>query len=288
MSPVERTLVLTLAASLVSSTPAAPGRPAESAVFVAGGSFEMGTDPADVPELKARYQIDFPGVFENEAPAHQVTVSDFRLDRHEVSYERFAEFLAAHPEWRRDHIAPELHNGDYLGDWTDGRPPAGKSDHPIVFITWHSAQAFCRWAGGRLPTEAEWEFAARAGDDREFPWGDEPPSPERANYYRNGLQATTPVGSFPANELGLHDLAGNVWEFLLDAWVESYPDGPRTDPVAGGPVADDPILEVEGRRAVRGASYGGSVVNLRTRWRDSHVVTNAVAFVGFRCAYPPR
>ena len=73
---------------------------------------------------------------------------------------------------------------------------------------------------------------------------------------------------------------------MLDEWIDHYPAEVQVDPIAGGPVADEEIRQVEGRRAVRGASYGGSVVNLRTRWRDSHVVTNAVEFVGFRCAYP--
>ena len=245
----------------------------------------MGTPAARIPELKRQYEIDFPGAFQDEAPAHQVTVGDFFLDRHEVTYERFAAFLADQPQWRRSEISPELHNGDYLADWQGDRPPAGKENHPVVFVTWHAAQAFCRWSGGRLPAEAEWEWAARAGDDREFPWGDEPPTVERANYYSADLGASTPVGSYPANELGLHDLAGNVWEFLHDDW-QPYTEDPAVDPVAGRPLADDALQRVRGRRAVRGASYGGSVVNLRTRWRDSHVVTNAIGFVGFRCAYP--
>lgn len=277
------TLIL---AALLALTPPPAGRADDERAYVAGGTFLMGTSAHEVARLRSRYQVDFPSVFENEVPAHPVTVSAFRLDRHEVTNERFAEFLAANPKWRREALAAERHNGDYLADWEGDRMPAGKARHPVVFVTWHAAQAFCRWAGGRLPTEAEWEFAARAGGDREFPWGDAPPSPERANYHATAVGGTTPVGSFPANELGLNDLAGNVWEFLLDVWRDSYAPEAQIDPIAGGPVADEGLLDVAGRRAVRGASHGGSVVNLRTRWRDSHVVTNAVAFVGFRCAYP--
>lgn len=246
----------------------------------------MGIDISDVDRLKAHYDVDFRGVFENEAPAREITVSSFRMDRFEVTNARFAEFVAAQPNWTRKQLDPERHNGDYLSHWLEGRPPEGRADHPVVFITWHAAQAFCRWAGGRLPTEAEWEYAARAGDDREFPWGDEPPAPERVNYYRSELKDTSPVGSYPPNDFGLHDLAGNVWEFLLDEWTDRHPPGPAVDPVVGGPFEGDEWMAVEGRRAVRGASFGGSEVNLRTRWRDSHVVTNAIAFVGFRCAYP--
>jgi formylglycine-generating enzyme required for sulfatase activity len=265
---------------------ARPIAAAETSVPVPGGTFTMGTALEAIPDLWKSYGISRPGVFENEAPAHQVTVSEFRMDRHEVTYERFERFLAANAGWRPDQLAPELHNGDYLRDWERGRPPAGKGRHPVVFVTWHSAQAFCRSEGGRLPTEAEWEWAARAGDEREFPWGNELPTVERANYHANDLDQTTPVGSYPPNELGLYDLAGNVWEFLLDSWLP-YSATESTDPIAGGVVPDTQLLGVHGRRAVRGASYGGAVVNLRTRWRDSHVVTNAIGFVGFRCAYPP-
>lgn len=105
------------------------------------------------------------------------------------------------------------------------------------------------------------------------------------NYYADGIDATTPVGSYPPNDFGLYDMAGNVWEFLYDEWLPSYGNVSRTDPLVGGVVAGDRVLEIGGRRAVRGASFSGSEVNLRTRWRDSHVVTNAVAFVGFRCAH---
>ncbi len=264
----------------------AVARAESEAVSIPGGSFRMGTEAARIPELKEHYSVGFPGAFENEAPPRSVTLSSFRLDRHEVSYERYARFLEARPEWRRDRLDADHHNGDYLTDWEGASFPEGKESHPVVFVTWHAALSFCRWAGGRLPSEAEWEYAARAGDDREFPWGNEPPTPERANYYADGIRETTPVGSYPANDFGLHDLAGNVWEWLLDVWVDTPASGSTTDPIAGGAPGEGSLLELDGRRSVRGASATGSVVNIRTRWRDSHVVTNAVGFVGFRCAYP--
>jgi len=88
------------------------------------------------------------------------------------------------------------------------------------------------------------------------------------------------------NDLGVYDLAGKVWEFLYDAWEPVYPGGPQSDPIIGGLLTPQQEVNVSGRRAVRGASFGGSVINIRTRWRDSHVATNAIEFVGFRCAYP--
>lgn len=223
----------------------------EGRVDVPGGRFVMGTRAEDVDALKARYRVSFPGAFENETPAREVVVGPFAMDAHEVTNAEYARFVAERGEWRRESVPEGF----------DARP-----DHPVVFVTWHAAEAYCEWAGGRLPTEAEWELAARAGTDAEFPWGEELPTPERANYHASGHGTTTPVGSYPPNPLGFYDLAGNVWEWLLDEW-----ESPG-----------------EERRSVRGASYGGSVVNLRTRWRDSHVVSNAVEFVGFRCAYPSR
>ncbi len=257
----------------------------DGTVLVKDGTFLMGTDQADVAALKSSFQVDWPGVFDNESPAHEVTLSDFRIDKHEVTNARFLQFLDAVPEWRKDRLDTREHNGDYLADWQEGQYPEGMGQHPVVFVTWAAAQSYCRWRDGRLPTEAEWEFVARSGDSREFPWGDTLPSPERANYYSSNIGEPVEVGKYPPNDLGVFDLAGNVWELLLDAWVPQYPNEAQIDPIAGGPIENEQIRDIRGRRAVRGASFGGSVVNLRTRWRDSHVVTNAIGFVGFRCAY---
>jgi formylglycine-generating enzyme required for sulfatase activity len=262
------------------------GQAVQGPVSIGGGTFVMGTPADAVPGLRARYALAFPGVFENEAPAHRVTLGDYRLDRYEVTKARFAAFIASRPEWRKANVPAARQNGQYLSDWDGDRFIAGEDNLPVVFITWHAAQAFCRWAGGRLPTEAEWEFAARAGRDVEFPWGDMLPSPALVNYAASGRGKPVAVGSYPPNAFGLFDMGGNVWELLLDEWQESYMPADQADPVGGGPIDDARPLTVTGRRVLRGGSFGAAVVNLRTRWRDSHVVTNAVAFVGFRCAYP--
>jgi len=246
----------------------------------------MGTPAASIPGLRQRYHVHFPGVFENESPVRLVNVSNFWMDAYPVTNARYHEFIAHNPEWSPARMPPDLQNGRYLHHWQGGAYPQELGNHPAVYITWHTAQAFCRWAGGRLPTEAEWEFAARLGDEREFPWGNEQPTPQRANYSFSGLGHTTPVGLYPPNPLGLYDLSGNVWEWLLDEWQDTYPAGPSIDPIAGEAVASEAFRSVRGRRVVRGGSYDGAPVNLRTRWRDSHEVNNAVPFVGFRCVYP--
>jgi formylglycine-generating enzyme required for sulfatase activity len=261
------------------------GADGEGRVLLRGGSFLMGTDEADISKLKESYGINFPSAFENELPVHRVTVGDFRMDRTEVTNERFAAFLAENSDWLPDRLPIERHNGNYLQDWRDNRPPRGREDHPVVAITWQAALAFCHWSGGTLPTEAQWEYAARCGDDREFPWGEALPSPDLANFHPSGHGTTVAAGSYPPNDCGLQDLAGSVWEFLYDAWEPTYPSEAQIDPCIDCPMSDGEMLSVEGRRAVRGGSFDGAVVNLRTRWRDSHVVTNAISFVGFRCAY---
>jgi formylglycine-generating enzyme required for sulfatase activity len=271
--------------SLVALAPAAGNAAADApdgTALVRGATFRMGTPSSAIPELKRRYGVSFRGVFEDETPDRDVTVGDFRMDLHEVTNARFLRFLAARPEWSRARLDPAMHNGHYLEHLRDGESPPGKAEHPVVFVTWHAAHAFCRWAGGRLPTEAEWEYAARAGRASEFPWGDEQPTPDRANYEDSSFDDTRPVGSYPPNRLGLYDMAGNVWELALDAWG---PGGSGFRDIPAGSSPDD-LRVVTGRRALRGGSFGGAPVNLRTRWRDSHDVLNAVAFVGFRCAYP--
>ena len=256
--------------------------------LIQGGTFTMGTERSAISGLKERYGLTFRDIYENEVPTHEVTLNSFRMDRTEVTNEQYSQFLQADSSWRKESLADDMHNGDYLKDWLDGEFPGEKARRPVVYITWHSAQAYCRWADGRLPTEAEWEYAARSGSGNEFPWGNQLPSPQLANYHASGVGHPVTVASFPPNDFGLYDLAGNVWEFLLDEWQNQYQDAAKTNPLAGGSVSDEGYLSITGRRAVRGGSYGGSIINLRTHWRDSHVATNAIEFVGFRCAYPSK
>jgi formylglycine-generating enzyme required for sulfatase activity len=253
-------------------------------VRIPGGTFEMGTAREDLPPLMVKFNVRRAELFEEELPKHTVRLSPFFMHKFEVTNAEFAKFVRKHPEWSRDRLPAEMQNGKYLSDWAGDKPPKGKENFPVVFVTWHAAVAFCNEQGKRLPTEAEWELAARGGlKDKPFPWGDELPDKSRANYVASGNGATGKVGSYPPNGYGLFDIVGNVWEFLADEWGKYPTDGAlQIDPIAGGRVED--FMKVTTRRSLRGGSFGGGVVNLRVAYRDSHVPTNAVEHVGFRCA----
>ena len=267
------------------------GRPWHaSAAFIRGATFEMGTDAADVPRLLETFGVRRAELFASESPRRPVTLGSFSLDRYEVTNARFRRFLERRPEWRRGRVPAAPHDGNYLKHWDGAEFPRGKGDHPVVNVTWHAAVAFCRAEGKRLPTEAEWEYAARGGlTGKAFPWGDEMPDATRANFGASNIGATNVVGSYAANGYGLFDMAGNVWEFVADEWGP-YASGASSDPVAGGNLfsAGDSYLRVSTRRVIRGGSYGGAPVNLRVAYRDSHPPGGARDFVGFRCAKSAR
>jgi sulfatase modifying factor 1 len=243
--------------------------------LIPGATFEMGQETGDIPKLMEMFKVSHRELFQEETPKHRVTIGSFYLDRTEVTNGAFKAFVEEHPEWMKDKIAPSLHNRNYLQHWNGNDFPAGQADHPVVFVSWYAANAYCSSLGKRLPTEAEWEFAARGGlEGKAFPWGDETPDKTRANYGESGLKAATKVGSYLANGYGLQDMAGNVWEYLADEW-QKYP--------LKSTAVSDP-LKVKTRRALRGGSYAGGVVNLRVTYRDSHSPENAGDHVGFRCA----
>jgi formylglycine-generating enzyme len=243
--------------------------PGDDMTAVPGGVVVVGTDSAEVPGLMARFDIAHAGLFAPEVPRRSVRLAGFLIDRHEVTNAEFAAFVRAVPAWSPDHIRPEAHNGAYLRHWANGRPPAGATNEPVVYVSWYAADAYCRWAGKRLPTEAEWEHAARGGLAGEvFPWGEAMPDSTRVNWSGSGIGRPVPVGRYPPNGYGLYDMAGNVWEYTADPWVEG-----------GGPVRDSTV-----RRVIRGGSFGGAAVNLRVRYGDSHPAVGAGPHGGFRCA----
>jgi formylglycine-generating enzyme required for sulfatase activity len=201
----------------------------------------------------------------DEAPRHRPDVGRFELTATPVTNEQYAAFVRA-----TDRPAP-IH-------WFGGGVPAGLERHPVTYVDWHDATAFCAWAGARLPTEAEWEKAARSDDGRLFPWGDEPFDEGRAHALQGHKHGSTaPVGAAPrgASPYGLLDMAGNVWEWVSSAY-RSYPydaaDG-RED--AGS----------DESRVLRGGSYASLTPDhVRCARRSSSRPGRRSAHIGFRVA----
>lgn len=252
--------------------------------LIPGAMFEMGLDKADIPTLQEKFKISRAAMFEEAAPKHRVTIGSFYLDRTEVTNAQFKRFVEQNPDWQKERIAAALHNKKYLQNWAGNSFPAGQENYPVVFVSWYAAAAYCQTQGKRLPTEAEWEFAARGGlEGKTFPWGDEMPDKTRANYAESGLKGATAVAGYPANGYGLYDMAGNVWEYLADEWQE-YTPAPQDGSSAATVFRDRGYLQVKTRRAIRGGSYAGAPVNMLVTYRDSHLPENAGDHVGFRCA----
>ena len=252
--------------------------------FVRGGTIQVGIDAAEIPRFQKIFDIDTAQLFQDEVPKHAVTVADFYIDKNLVTNSQFKTFTDANAKWRPGRVPSELDNGNYLRHWTSAAEPV-KPDHPVVNVNWYAAVAYCSWLGERLPSEAEWEYAARGGLNALFPWGDEPVDKARANYGGSRLGTTSPVGSYPANQYGLFDMAGNVWEFLADEW-NPYSSTHQKNPVAGGNrfLDEKTFLQVKTRRVIRGGSFDGAAVNLWVEYRDSHPPNGSREFVGFRCA----
>ncbi|MET0592578.1 MAG: bifunctional serine/threonine-protein kinase/formylglycine-generating enzyme family protein [Polyangiaceae bacterium] len=283
-------------APVVSAAPVAPSPPplkpcAEKMASLEGGKFFMGSDDKDASE--------------DERPAHQVTLSAYCIDLYEVTT---AEYKACSD-------VGECKRAPTQVEWADIRPferkpfsrlcnanVAANATHPINCVDWEMASTYCAWQKKRLPTEAEWEFAARGPDGRKYPWGDEEPDKTHMNACgkecliwgaKNGVDmayggkgmypdddgfpATAPVGSFVAGKsrYGLYDVVGNVWEWTSD-WDGKYAPEAVADPK--GPPAGT-------RRVVRGGAFNGVMASwVRPSQRYSDIPTTHSHAYGFRCA----
>ena len=243
-------------------------------MFIPAGEFEMGSNDKDAED--------------DEKPRHTVYLDAFHIDRYEVTNAQYKKFVEANPEWQKDRIPKKYHDGDYLKHWNGNNYPKGKNDHPVVYVSWYAAMAYAEWSGKRLPTEAEWEKAAR-GDrfGREYAWGDSL-DPDKANYGEN-IGDTTPVGTYDMNGYGLYDMTGNVWEWCLDEYdADFYAISPGHNPLVGGTV--DNILSdftnVKSARVLRSGSWASNAkfVRVSDRTRFTPRITNNAR--GFRCVKP--
>jgi formylglycine-generating enzyme required for sulfatase activity len=275
------TLAIAIARCATVTALRAPSWIRDDRVHVRGGTFAMGSDD---PDANA-----------NERPVHPVTVASFDLDRTEVTVKAYDLCVQAGKCSAPESYLDERGNYRSFCNW---HHPQDRAQHPVNCVDFQQAASFCAWAGKRLPTEEEWEYAARAGsrteekaDARKYPWGNAPPDQTRLNACgsecpqnltakrfpsaspmyaaSDGWPETAPVGSFPAgaSKDGALDLAGNVWEWTA-SWYATY-DGSRG----------------ESKRVLRGGSWGGGDPRTeRTTNRFRLDPQSRGQFLGFRCA----
>jgi len=253
------------ATSTATPTPTPPpsGVDPDEEILIPAGSFQMGCDVNNSAE----------SCFRDEQPLHTVNLDAYYIDKYEVTNVRYKACVDA-----GGCTAPQ-----YSSSWT--RPSyygnATYNNFPVINVTWHQANAFCVWAGKRLPTEAEWEKAARGGSDtRKYPWGNGAPDSTLLNYNRN-VDDTTAVGSYPAgaSPYGVMDMAGNVWEWVND-WYQAdyYSVSPGSNPQ--GPATGQ-------FRVVRGGSWGSSGSRVRSAYRNYVHPDGWGNGNGFRCVRSP-
>ena len=224
-------------------------------VLVPAGAFTMGSAEGD----------------DDEQPLHRVLLDSYYMDKFEVTNGRFAKFVEAiqsEPPW----------------GFADPETPVVDSARPVRWVNWMEAIGYCLWAGKRLPTEAEWEKAARGTDGRVYPWGNEPPTPAQAIFgLKEGDETVSPIGTREKGQspYGVQDLAGNLYEWVTD-WYDDgfYATPPTSNP--RGPAAGTAKVQ-------RGGSYTNTPYRLRASFRTKGDPTEHEPNVGFRCAHdgPP-
>lgn len=250
-------------------------------LFVPFGSRSTADEPEEVGAMvripAGPFVMGSDGGPEDERPRHTVTVAAFSLDRNKVTNAEFALFLNAASVGTMDYDASDrdARIEQHQGRW---RAVPGHEQHPVVEVTWAGAQRYCAWRNKRLPTEAEWEKAARGTDGRKFPWGNEPPDRSRA-HFGAGWNDLRPVGSFPrgASPYGALDMAGNGWEWVSSAY-RPYPY--RADDGREDPDAD----YVRGTRGGGHDSLGGDLTTTQRGSRVSRNPRSGHHNISFRCA----
>lgn len=250
----------------------------EGMVLIPEGEFQIGSNDAEADD--------------DEQPGRTVYVDAFYMDETEVTNAQFKEFVLENPRWQKWQIDGKFHNGRYLWDWNGNNYPKGTDKHPVVNVSWYAAMAYSEWVGKRLPTEAEWERAARGGlVGQKYPHGNTL-TPRDANYINN-IKDTTAVGRYPANGYGLYDMAGNVSEWCLDAYHRGFyltfpQEGVARNPLAGAHTIQwilDNFTNVntEVSRVQRGGHWFGPARLVRVADRTDSKPPSAFHVIGFRC-----
>ena len=279
--------VLTLAYTVATPKPIVPEVPTElepeiiaeliipeGMVLIPEGEFQMGSNDGHADN--------------DEQPVHTVHLDAFYIDANEVTNGEFKDFVLANPEWQKEQVEEKFHDGNYLQDWNGNNFPLGEREHPVRYVSWYAAMAYAVWMDKRLPTEAEWEKAARGGlEKKQYPWGNGI-NFNRANYGKK-LGETTPVGEYPANDYGVHDIAGNVWEWCLDGYqADFYANSPRRNPTAGANNVENIVNDFENIvdfRVIRGGGWNSEPEWLRASNRHGTSPAYAgIGALGFRCA----
>lgn len=244
--------------------------PAEMVVIPAG-EFLMGSSDEDAND--------------SEKPVHPVYVNAFYIDKYPVTNDQYKAFLDACPQWQKNSISTDYHSGNYLRTWHRNNYPKGAANHPVVNVNWYAAMAYAQWAEKRLPTEAEWEKAARGGlTGKKYPWGDQIDT-TKANYGEN-IGQTTPIGEYPPNDYGVYDIVGNVWEWCVDEHIfDFYAASPRRNPIAGGDITYvlNNFISLKTYRVLRGGSWMSIPRYVRVAPRFRFSPAHSIHNVGFRC-----
>ena len=265
-------------------------------VLIPEGAFPMGGREEEVSQAADGHLLTYVA----ERPEHEVHLSAYYLDKHEVTnaqYRRFLDDVAAHGrKWSHPDQPEHLeHRQRYLNDDLRG------DRRPAVGLNWYDAYAYCQWAGKRLPTEAEWEYAARGREYRQYPWGDEHPYSSgiwwanyrpRTGHEQDGHAWTAPVGSYPdgVSPFGIMDMAGNAEEWVQDWYAVYYYRqlAEARDPTGAKEVIRDPAGPSTGtKKVVKGGSYKSPSHQVRIAMRAFGKPPHKGPRIGFRCAMDP-
>ncbi len=237
-------------------------------VLIPSGEFMMGSHSEEING--------------SDLSLHSVYVNGYLIDKYPVTNSEFRIFLTENEQWQKNNIPNEFHNGKYLSSWNGNIYPRNKDNDPVVDVSWYAAMAYAQWIEKRLPTDIEWEKAARGGlTEKTYPWGDDITN-DLANY---GMIVgnTTPVGTYPPNEYGAYDMVGNVWEWCLNHYehIEAF-SKPSISVEQIGDILDS-YLEVESNRVLRGGSWASSERALNVAYRGSAAPDYTYYSYGFRC-----